>query len=104
MKLTVDLCGVEVEVDVYVEPPSRGSCDRWGQQMEPDDPGCVEINSVMCGGYDILDLLSERAFGILDEKCCELVDEMARDKEAAQADAEYEEWKERQWLREQEEG
>lgn len=41
---------LEIEVDADVSPPSRGARDRYGLQLEPDDPGDIELNTVKIGG------------------------------------------------------
>jgi len=101
MRLNIELCGVDVTVDFDYFPASRGSRDSYGQQMEPDEPAGFEINAVACGKQDIMELLSDRAFCILNEKICDAIDSDAQDTADAKADFAYEEWRERQWAAEE---
>ena len=88
MRLNIELCGVDVTVDVDYFPPSH------------DEPADFEINAVACGKQDIMELLSDRAFCILNEKICDAIDSDAQDTADAKADFAYEEWRERQWMAE----
>ena len=60
--VTINLKGVDLEVSVYVEAPSRGAREPGtGMQLEPDVPEMISICAVMVDGseQDIWALLSE---------------------------------------------
>ena len=44
LELAGDGCEYPVTVDYDYDPPCRGSFERGGLQLEPDDPGGITIN------------------------------------------------------------
>ena len=62
--LTINVLGYEAEYTATVRylhtPAERGSRERGGLQLEPDDPAGVEVLTVLVKDRDISTLLTER--------------------------------------------
>lgn len=69
--MTVEIEGIELEVDFEYNAAERGFRDSWGAPIEPDYPESVDINSVMLGETDIIDLLSKKALAEIEERVLE---------------------------------
>lgn len=70
-KITIPGTSIEAEVDFDYQPAER---QTW------DDPGCsasAEINTVMVGGVDITELISDELIEELDVAICKQADENA---------------------------
>jgi len=63
--MTIELEGITLEVAYDYQPQHRGSRDRYGVPLEPDEPEEVEVIAVMVGEVDILPLLGERMIEVI---------------------------------------
>lgn len=87
LRETDDRCEIDVTVQFDYYPPSRGSRDRWGAPLEPDEPENIEITSVWYdGGEQIHDLkltdimdLEQKALEFLQESAAEYYDYLEDD-------------------------
>lgn len=57
---TVVVRGVEMEVEFDYSPPCRGSRDKYGVPLEPDEPESLGLTAVVVGGIDIIDLINAK--------------------------------------------
>jgi hypothetical protein len=91
LKTTITLDDVDHEVEVEVtyayHGPIRGQRDSLGgirgagPPLEPDEPASVEIESVICNEFDILDTIPKRDLDWLEGKC---LDDVRERREAAE--------------------
>lgn len=78
-----DGCGVswqeiDLEVEYRYSKGMRGSRDRWGVPLEPDDPEEVEIQSVQDANGKEVDLTKDE-MDHLEEKCMDDAAERSMD-------------------------
>lgn len=84
-----------VEFDYY--RASRGSRDKWGAPLEPDEPASIEIGEVLCNGYDISDYLDSKDYDHIEGQIWDWMEADAQDRAADEADYYYEQRRERLW-------
>jgi hypothetical protein len=60
--------GIEVEVCYAFYPPCRGSRDRYGVPLEPDEDSSVEIQSISIAGQDITEIVGSKFFDLCYEE------------------------------------
>jgi hypothetical protein len=92
---TVNIRGHLLRATYEYHRPCRGSSERGGRQLEPDEPESVEVESVepMDDGVDLLTLLDTfRNRAELEQLVAEAV---LCEREADRTDREYDEERER---------
>lgn len=73
---SVTVHGLDLLVDYYFYPASKGARDSFGVPLEPDDPGSVELMKIETfSGDDITDMLSDRVWKEIETKIMEGDDE-----------------------------
>ena len=70
--MTTEIHGLEVTVEYLYTPAIRGKRERYGVQLEPDEPANIEIESVKdTHGEELIDLLANRILEQLVEEAWE---------------------------------
>lgn len=89
LKIIITLDDVDYEVEVHYtyhrayrgQRDSLGGVRGAGPPLEPDEPAMVEIESVICDDFDILDTIPKRDLDWLEGKC---LDDVGECREAAE--------------------
>lgn len=63
--MLIDFRGTPLEIVYTYHKPYRGYRDSYGCPMEPDEPACIEIDTIIYKDKDILELCDSA--GILEE-------------------------------------
>ena len=79
--LSITVQGIPFDVKVDYSPPWRGSQDRFGVPLEPDDAADVNITSICVEGtgYELCDILYEGFLLEAEQEACEAL--IQRDQE-----------------------
>jgi len=67
--------------EIDYTPYSRGSFERGGLQIEPDEPESIEVYSAKLNGIDIISLLSDEVVGSIDQMALEQIHEKRQEHE-----------------------
>lgn len=65
--MKIEIGNNEFEVDFDYTPPSKGSRDSYGVQLEPDEPYHLELTSVEFQGAELVGLLTDEAEDLCDK-------------------------------------
>ena len=66
--MKIEVMGIDLDVEIDTYPPHRGARDSLGVPLEPDEGADYDINAIMSGTQDILDLIGDKAMEMINRE------------------------------------